>query len=461
MIVILVFLGFLILGGVAPYVRQPEVGEDYQNQFDAESFYADATSCDRAAIVEGNGDALIERVRMIEHAKERVILSTFDFRSDTAGKQMLSALISAAERGVRVQILTDGFNFLTHMKGNSYFYALVRTENIEFKVYNPVNLLTPWKGMSRMHDKYLVADEEVYLLGGRNTFNYFLGDQDSHKNYDRDVLVYNTGGEESSLYQVMDYFEGVWNLKYCKAWKPGTWLTDAESVDRASAELQEIYNVMKEELGDWFEKADYESVTVPTNKVTLLSGQTSLYSKEPQVFYGLGQLMKNAREKVVVHTPYIICNQMMYETFAEVCEAGTEVTIMTNSARNNGNPFGAADYVLHKEKILDTGVNVLEYDGGISYHAKSMVIDDDLAIVGSFNMDMKSVYQDTELMLVVNSKELSAQLSELFEVYQEDAVRADPERAPMEELFGGDVSGAQKIERFFIMLLDPLLRFLL
>ena len=171
--------------------------------------------------------------------------------------------------------------------------------------------------------------------------------------------------------------------------------------------------------------------------------------------------MKNAREKVVVHTPYIICNQMMYETFAEVCEAGTEVTIMTNSARNNGNPFGAADYVLHKEKILDTGVNVLEYDGGISYHAKSMVIDDDLAIVGSFNMDMKSVYQDTELMLVVNSKELSAQLSELFEVYQEDAVRADPERAPMEELFGGDVSGAQKIERFFIMLLDPLLRFLL
>ena len=165
------------------------------------------------------------------------------------------------------------------------------------------------------------------------------------------------------------------------------------------------------------------------------------------MFYGLGQLMQNAREKVVIHTPYIICNKMMYDTFADVCDNGIGVTIMTNSAQNNGNPFGAADYVLHKEKILETGIKVLEYDGGISYHAKSMVVDDDLAIVGSFNMDMKSVYQDTELMLVVNSKELAAQLSGMFENYQADATEADPERAPMVELFGGDVSRTQKVQR--------------
>ena len=214
MFLFVLIVGYLILGGITPYVRQPEVGEDYQKQFDVESFYADETSGDRAAIVESNGNALRERIRMIEHAKERIILCTFDFRSDTAGEQMLSALMSAAERGIRVQILTDGFNFLTHMRGNPYFHALVRTENIEFKVYNPVNLLTPWKGMSRMHDKYLIADEEIYLLGGRNTFDYFLGDQKGHKNYDRDMLVYNTGSEESSLYQVRDR-----QIHSCPRWK--------------------------------------------------------------------------------------------------------------------------------------------------------------------------------------------------------------------------------------------------
>lgn len=453
--------GYLIFGGIAPYVRQPEVGADFQNRFDAKSFYSENVSCDRAGIAEENGDALKERIRMIEYAKERIILSTFSFYSDVSGKQMLSALISAAERGVIVQILVDGFNFLTNIKGNPYFHALVRTENTEVRVYNDINLLTPWTAMSRMHDKYLIADEKVYVMGGRNTFDYFLGDQEGYKNYDRDLLVYNTGGEESSVYQLLDYFEGVWNLEYCKVWKPGQWLTNRSGVDEAEDELHRIYSAMKEEHVDWFEEVDYESCTVPANKITLLSNPTGLYSKEPWVFYGLGQLMQNAREKVVIHTPYIICNKMMYETFTDVCRKGIDVTIMTNSAQNNGNPFGAADYVLHKERILDTGMNVLEYDGGISYHAKSMVIDDDLAIVGSFNMDMKSVYQDTELMLVVNSKELAAQLNGLFESYQTDATEADPERAPVEELFGGDVSGTQKVQRFFIMLLDPVLRFLL
>ena len=43
--------------------------------------------------------------------------------------------------------------------------------------------------MGRMHDKYLIADGKTYILGGRNTYNYFLGDFPGHKNYDRDVLV--------------------------------------------------------------------------------------------------------------------------------------------------------------------------------------------------------------------------------------------------------------------------------
>ena len=76
-----------------------------------------------------------------------------------------------------------------------------------------------WKGMSRMHDKYMIVDDSVYLLGGRNLFDCFLGNQDSFKNHDRDVLVYNTGGAESSLYQVKSYFEDIWELDCCRVWK--------------------------------------------------------------------------------------------------------------------------------------------------------------------------------------------------------------------------------------------------
>lgn len=54
------------------------------------------------------------------------------------------------------------------------------------------------------------------------------------------------------------------------------------------------------------------------------------------------------------------------------------VTMMTNSVANNGNPFGATDYDMFKQKVLDTGVQILEYDQGVSYHGKCFVIGEEM-----------------------------------------------------------------------------------
>lgn len=122
-----------------------------------------------------------------------MILSTFDFRHDEAGLDMLAALLDAADRGVEVDLFVDGFNAMLQMEGNSYFYALSSHPKVKVTIYNPINLLKPWLLMARMHDKYVIVDDTAYLLGGRNTFGYFLGSYEGHKNYDRDILVYNTG----------------------------------------------------------------------------------------------------------------------------------------------------------------------------------------------------------------------------------------------------------------------------
>lgn len=66
-------------------------------------------------------------------------------------------------------------------------------------------------------------------------------------------------------------------------------------------------------------------------------------------------------------------------------------------------------------------MTIKEYEGGISYHGKSMTIDDDMAIVGSFNMDMRSAYIDTELMLAINSREVTKQLKNNMLLYEEKA----------------------------------------
>ncbi len=151
------------------------------------------------------------------------------------------------------------------------------------------------------------------------------------------------------------------------------------------------------------------------------------------MWYQLGELMKNAKDRVKIHTPYIICNDMMYNTWKEIAENVPDFSIMTNSVANNGNPFGAADYAKNRNRILSTGIDIWEYEGGYSYHGKSILIDDDLSVIGSFNMDMRSVYLDTELMLVIRSKEINKQLEEGMMEYEkvsrqvlEDGTYHDP-----------------------------------
>ncbi len=423
---------YIVLGVLISGFRQPVVSDGYKKDFNTENFYgsADNSGTDRAVILEDNSEALVERVRMIRGAKERIILSTFDFRADISGKIMLAALLDAADRGVCVKVVVDGVSGLMRMEQNPYFFALSSHENAEIRIYNRINPLLPWRLMGRLHDKYLIADETAYIIGGRNSFSYFLGEWPGHKNYDRDVLVYNAGvSESSSLYQVEAYFNEIWNLKYTTAFHNRTSTGNRTCVRRAANELRELYAQYLDDYPLAKTVPDYEAMTFSTAKVTLLSNPTTVYSKEPTVFYALTELMKQAKQSVTIHTPYIIANDLMYNAFAEIAASVPDAKMMTNSVANNGNPFGAGDYRANFDRIHATGIKLLEYEGGVSYHGKSIVVDDDLSIVGSFNMDMRSVYLDTELMLVIDSKEVNAQLRGLLARYEDECAIVQPDKS--------------------------------
>ena len=347
---------------------------------------------------------------------------------------ILGALHDAADRGVHIRLLVDGMESWIDMEGNPYFYGLSSHENVEIKLYNKANPLKPWKMMGRMHDKYLIADGKRYILGGRNTYNYFLGDFPGHKNYDRDVLVVCDEPEkENSVNQLSEYFETIWNQEDSGYFHNNKKLANRKSVKNAVLELQNSYQKYFEENKERICETDYTDETFETEKIALVSNPIHTGSKEPVVWYQLGELMKNAKNRVKIHTPYIICNDMMYNTWEEIAENVSDFSIMTNSVANNGNPFGAADYAKNRNRILSTGINIWEYEGGYSYHGKSILIDDDLSVIGSFNMDMRSAYLDTELMLVIRSKDINKQLEEGMMEYEkvsrqvlEDGTYHDP-----------------------------------
>lgn len=98
----------------------------------------DRMAQERVLSIDNNMDALLWRLRLIEAAQERVVLTTFDFRDDNSGQDIMAALLHAADRGVEVQILIDGINGSLWLTNSRNFQELAAHECVEVKFYNPI-----------------------------------------------------------------------------------------------------------------------------------------------------------------------------------------------------------------------------------------------------------------------------------------------------------------------------------
>lgn len=407
-VLILIYVGALTL----PYVAHKKVSSTFVKDFEKRSFTNDQAGTERVSYLNDNVEALLYRLRMAEEAKKEIILSTFDFNSDHAGHDIMSVLYQAANRGVKVRIIVDGISGFLDLKGDPWFQALVSHDNVNIRTYNPVNLLKPWTMQARLHDKYFIVDDKMYLLGGRNTANLFLGDYSSKKNIDRELFVYETQASSgSSIYQLKDYFEHVWTSQDSKNY---TCRKMTDTVKNCITQLEKQYLDLQTQYPQAYETWNWESLTKETQKVSLLSNPVNAGNKEPWMWYALNQLMKQG-EKVTIYTPYIICGKEMYQDLHQLMQNGTCVDIITNAVSSGANPWGCTDYLNQKENIWKTGANVYEFMGKHSCHTKALLIDNHMTILGSYNMDMRSTYQDTELMLVVDSPELNAEIAKEME----------------------------------------------
>ena len=423
--IVLAILLYLIIGMLAPFAVQKKIGPE-ENLFHKEDFYASGNEkcVDRAHVVEENAEALDLRLRMIKEAEERVILSTFDVREIKSCCVEVAAFCEAAERGIQIQIMVDGVSGLIRMEGNPFFYALSGHPNIEIRIYNSPNPLKPWTFHGRMHDKYVISDDKTLLLGGRNSFRYFLGGYDTKsRSYDREVLIYNTdykkGAEKSVISQVETYFRSIWDGPYMKVFHDKESIYEKKKVRETVEKMEKKWDKVQEKYPQAYEPYSYEEHTVPIKKATLISGETHIYGKKPYVWDTLKNLMLNAKERVVLHTPYAVLDTPMEEGMKEIAENVDDFKMVINSVENGDNIVASSDYRIHKKDIIETGVELYEFDGGDSTHGKSVLIDNNMAIIGSYNLDMRSTYMDTELMLAIHGEEFCKELEGHMNVFHE------------------------------------------
>jgi len=382
-----------------------------------------------------NADAFTARVLSTAQAGRSLDLMYYIWSTDMAGWLLIDALVTAADRGVRIRLLLDDVN----VQGfDRTFLALSQHPLIEVRLFNPVRhrgqalrraaemLLGLARFNRRMHGKLWIADGRLAIIGGRNIGNtYFGADEGNRMSVDADVML--VGG---MVAEVSTLFDSYWNLGLSL---PIVALWPALKVDKSAFRKRLARHVSTAPSRQFLVQSVAGRVAD-----TFLSGhlhwtpQVQLFADPPDKAYGLhsspwisssvSAVIFAAKSELHLITPYFVPGD---DGLAELTRAGArglKVTLLTNalSATDNILVFGA--YSLYRRPLLAAGARMFEFSKRVPsmqkpdvLHSKVFIIDRRTVIIGSLNFDLRSAYTNTELALVFDQPELVAQMVAQFD----------------------------------------------
>jgi len=385
------------------------------------------------------------RLRALDSATTSIDLQSFLLGDDPVSKELIRRLILAAERGVRVRMLMDD-SFL--QKKDPVVHAIDSHPNIEFRVYNPYGRRSGGSAMRillnigdfsrvdhRMHNKLLIIDNRVAIVGGRNLADEYYG-HDTKMNF-RDLEVLTGGKHVRDLSKAFDrYWNNHWSIPAERL--PGT--------DHSQLSLNAYRKSLKPYQGVLRLEADLvrHAAWMKTGRSALEGYPTLLVDRPPhknpakaseapvQVAHDLRKLIDNADTEVILISAYLIPTPELEAAIERAESRGVQVRILTNSLRSNNHTAAHAAYRRHLKQLVHHGADLheLRADGkdrsrhmrgaagnrSLALHAKALILDDDKVFIGSCNLDARSLRINTEMGLVIESEQFNRQLREAMQL---------------------------------------------
>ena len=377
-------------------------------------------------------DALGARIGLIERAQRSIDIQSYLIKDDLSGNLVALNLAEAADRGVRVRLLMD--DALTD-EVDPGLLSLDRHENIEVRVFNPfprrrsrfISLLANFNILNRrMHNKSFTIDYQVTIVGGRNLADEYYLTGGEAEFIDEDLLAIGPPVDEIS-----DGFDEYWNSP--EAIPMGAFKhlvahgTVSESIREARRFLDRHFDepflkgvdgrLIDDLIGGRLEliEASVEVVQDLPDKVrNPLKRGLSV-----SVDY-LQQMVSAANDELIVISPYFVPQKQGVDFFAALVKKGVRVVIVSNSLASTNHSSVHAVYARYRKPLLEQGVELYElrphYEAmqtktKLTLHSKVATVDRRRTFVGSFNIDPRSLYLNTELGLAVDSKELSTSMA--------------------------------------------------
>ncbi|UES54407.1 phospholipase D family protein [Roseibium aggregatum] len=388
------------------------------------------------SLVTTGRNAFAIRVAMTELAEHSLDLQYYIWDADQSGRILAQALLRSADRGVRVRLLIDDIN----VNGRDEILASLDAHpNIEIRLFNPFvsrssrvfNLIGDFDRLNhRMHNKLMIADNAVALLGGRNIGDHYF-DVSEESNY-RDLDIAAVGPVVRDASSVFDYF---WN----RDWS----VPVAASVNRTFGETDLKAARVKLEKTIDTEGYPYpfrQRVTAVRQSMSALTRQlvwapAFVVWDDPADFIAGksgGKILKALAGKVdglkrelLMENAYFVPTQAGADKLKQLTARGVKVRVLTNSLSSNDVVAVHAGYSKYRAELLEAGIELHEVradsarvqqtlfstDSKAGLHTKAAVFDGASIFVGSFNLDPRSANLNTEIGLYVESPELARQLT--------------------------------------------------
>ena len=391
--------------------------------------------------------ALTSRLDLIEAAETAIDAQYFIWQNDASGILLIDKLFEAADRGVRVRVLVDDIQLRGMV---DRLKAIDDHPNVEIRIFNPFSVRWRFEmGLfrlaefaidgnrlnHRMHNKLMVADNQLAILGGRNIGDDYFGRSPDRNFIDTDILL-----SGAIVPELSEGFDTYWNSR---------WAYPVQALVNWSLFRDDLNRLRARIKGRLAQHPDLQGLDDPSRiestVAQLLSGpaveryitviddpDVGWFDRPDEIAGQLTEIALNVEHRVTIVSPYLIPTRNLLDIGETLNARGVEISVLTNSLETNDVVIAQAAYSRSQQQILDSGVRLFELRGdaelaendrarNVCLHPKYIIFDDDVVFMGSLNLDPRSLYLNTEVGVVLESAALARELRAHFE----DLTRAE------------------------------------
>lgn len=314
----------------------------------------------------------------LERAEHSIHIEYFIFRDDEMGNRIIDILERKADEGLEVRFLVDGAGSRPTFSRKGR--RRLKKSKVQFRNFlDPANIITAWLINYRMHRKIVVIDGKIAYTGGMNLAAEYITGLPRFESWRDTHLRLSEGGAVVLLQSVFlaDWINSGGIIK-----SYGQYI-DRNACDKKTDRLLPVQILCSGPDSHWF--------SIHKLYLTMIS---------------------NANTKVMIQSPYFVPDESIAAAIETAALSGVEVSLMMTGKADKYIPFWVAHTFF--EPLLLAGVKIFLYEAGF-FHAKTLVVDDVMATVGSCNVDQRSFFLDYELNTVLYDQQTAMRLSAQFE----------------------------------------------